>query len=76
MFNYDPRGNQILKVYIQHFKHSKAKCVGNTRVYTVLYLSICEDNNSVEHVEYLQSWLVDGEHYSSIGGCQSIQMSQ
>ena len=30
----------------------------------------------MEHVEYLQSWLVDGEHYSSVGGCQSIQMSQ
>ena len=49
---------------------------GEYRVLQRLYLSICEDNNSVEHVEYLQSWLVDGEHYSSIGGCQSIQMSQ
>ena len=40
------------------------------------YLPICEHYYSVEHVEYLKPWLVDGEHYSAIRGRQSIQMSQ
>ena len=30
----------------------------------------------MEHVEDLQSWLVDSEHYSSIRSSQSIEVSQ
>ena len=46
-----------------------SQCVGTN-------FSFRENYDSVEHVENLQSWLVDGEHYSSIGVCQSIQMNQ
>ena len=48
----------------------------HTWVCACFNLSLRENYDSVEHVENLQSWLVDGEHYSSIGGCQSIQMNQ
>ena len=31
-----------------------------------------EEYDFVEHVEYLESWLVDGEHNRSVGVCQTI----
>ena len=41
-----------------------------------MHLSIRDHYYSMEHVEDLQSWLVDSEHYSSIGGSQSIEVSE
>lgn len=40
------------------------------------YLSLAEKHDLIEHVEYLQPWLMDSEDDSTIGASHSMKMSQ
>lgn len=40
------------------------------------HLSITEQYKTVEHVEDLKTWLMDGQDDSAVGVCQLVQVGQ
>jgi len=46
------------------------------KINTVYYLALTEENDFMEHMEYLQSWLMDGEYHCSVGTSHTVEMRE